>query len=83
MPKGGAVVEIFPLNRCLSDYRLISAVSGQTWVGLFNGSQVMTKGHPSFCVDLPSSAIVIVDLNVLRHILLTLRDVLDQNQLAS
>jgi len=75
MPRGGAVVEMFPDQRCLRDYQMLATVAGHTWVGVDNGTVVL-PGQGTFCQDVPTGNddnAIAVDVDLVKNVLLTLR----------
>ena len=75
MPRGGAVVEMFPNQRCLRDYLMLATVAGHSWVGIDNGT-IVVPGQGTFCQDVPTGNdddAIVVDVDVVRKVLLTLR----------
>lgn len=75
MPRGGAVVEIFPNQRCLRDYYTLTTVAGHAWVGVDNNTLVV-PGRNTFCRDVPTNNdddAIVVDVGLVKTVLLTLR----------
>lgn len=83
MPRGGAVVEMFPNRRCLRDYYMLATVAGHAWVGIDNDT-VVVPGQGTFCQEVPTGNddnVIVVDVDLVKNVLLTLRSTLGKRVL--
>lgn len=82
MPMHGVVIEVFQKGNCLYDYQWIAAASGQHWIGLTQEG-VLAVGNPKAYCSMPNEKesgswdSITIDLDNLKTILLTLRNMLN------